>query len=274
MSYPSKLFAVAVFATAITLSSQSAMACYDGTPGSTIVRQGDPCATKDTPPTPAPDRAPPTRTAAPSIKEPPTKPYEAVTPTRENIAAMVGRHFWWEEGALSLVDLRACPRLTACWSEGHIDYVSGTGFSVIGVANNAIGSLVEVDAHVRLDDGRTGYIALDTFGKSVGPWFTKSPQVRAQARAQWAAEYMARAVAACQRRPSVSIGMTQQEISASKWGERGVSRVNTTETAGHTREQWVYDRGPECNEDDTPGVGAGRSGYLYFDDGRLVAIQR
>jgi hypothetical protein len=45
MISPSKLFAVALLAAASTLG-HPAFACYDGTPGSTIVRQGDPCAAK------------------------------------------------------------------------------------------------------------------------------------------------------------------------------------------------------------------------------------
>ena len=51
------------------------------------------------------------------------------------------------------------------------------------------------------------------------------------------------------------IGMTKAEAFKT-WCEPWT--VNTTETAGGTREQWVYkDRG-----------------YLYFENGVLVAIQR
>jgi hypothetical protein len=39
-------------------------------------------------------------------------------------------------------------------------------------------------------------------------------------------------------------------------------KKNTTETAGHVREQWVYQNPRDLNR-----------GYLYFDNGRLTAIQ-
>jgi hypothetical protein len=52
-----------------------------------------------------------------------------------------------------------------------------------------------------------------------------------------------------------SIGMTPKEAIHTSWCFPG--KKNTTETAGHIREQWVY-----------PG-----RGYLYFDNDRLTAIQ-
>lgn len=145
-----------------------------------------------------------------------------------------------------------------------------TGFTVAGISEPSTGAYAylgddQLYVKVRLDDGRTGYCRLDD-----AFWYTQDPQLRKQA----VHERVARALADCQRRPSVAIGMTQQEVSASKWGQLLVGRVNTTETVGHTREQWVYDAGPECNEDGTPGMGAGRRGYLYFDNGILVTIQR
>jgi hypothetical protein len=56
----------------------------------------------------------------------------------------------------------------------------------------------------------------------------------------------------------LSIGMTQKEafaLACEPWD------VNTTETLMHKTAQWVYSQGH-------------RNGYLYFEDGRLVAIQR
>jgi len=52
------------------------------------------------------------------------------------------------------------------------------------------------------------------------------------------------------------IGMTDRQVELSCWGSP--ERVNRTETAGHVSEQWVY-RSP---------------GYLYFENGRLTAIQQ
>ena len=51
------------------------------------------------------------------------------------------------------------------------------------------------------------------------------------------------------------IGMTPEQAIRTSWCFP--EKKNTTETAGHAREQWIY-----------PG-----RGYLYFDNGRLSAIQ-
>lgn len=51
------------------------------------------------------------------------------------------------------------------------------------------------------------------------------------------------------------IGMTKEEVKASTWGEP--EKVNTTTTTNDKHEQWVY-----------PG-----DRYLYFDNGKLTAIQ-
>jgi hypothetical protein len=51
------------------------------------------------------------------------------------------------------------------------------------------------------------------------------------------------------------LGMTTDEAIHTSWCFP--DKKNTTEIAGHFREQWVY----------------GSRGYLYFDNGRLTAIQ-
>lgn len=76
----------------------------------------------------------------------------------------------------------------------------------------------------------------------------------------------------CQGRPSVEIGMTGREVLASKWGLPYTT--NTTETITGTRVQWVYNIGPACKEDGSATSRYGTPGYLYFEDGLLVAIQR
>jgi hypothetical protein len=57
------------------------------------------------------------------------------------------------------------------------------------------------------------------------------------------------------RSQGVSVGMTKEDVLASSWGRP--ESINTTTTASGTREQWVY----------------GGRNYLYFENGRLVAIQ-
>ena len=52
-----------------------------------------------------------------------------------------------------------------------------------------------------------------------------------------------------------SVGMSVDEVLASSWGRP--DSVNKTTTANRTSEQWVY----------------GGGNYLYFDQGRLTAIQ-
>lgn len=72
----------------------------------------------------------------------------------------------------------------------------------------------------------------------------------AEERAKREAEEKAR-----KKREGVTIGMTQQEVRDSMWGEP--QSINRTVTAGHVYEQWVY----------------GYPNYLYFTDGILTSIQ-
>jgi len=68
----------------------------------------------------------------------------------------------------------------------------------------------------------------------------------------------------CEQTPSIRIGMTPNQVIASKWGYS--SDRHTTTTATYQREQWIYASGPKCG---------GRVGqtYLYFEGGVLTAIQ-
>lgn len=63
-----------------------------------------------------------------------------------------------------------------------------------------------------------------------------------------------RAVAARKKAEGVSIGMSEQDVLDSSWGRP--QKVNRTIRANYVREQWVY-----------------QGGYLYFENGRLTAIQ-
>jgi len=53
----------------------------------------------------------------------------------------------------------------------------------------------------------------------------------------------------------VRIGMSEQDVLESNWGKP--NDINTTTTASHVRQQWVYSY----------------KGYLYFTDGILTSIQ-
>ncbi len=63
--------------------------------------------------------------------------------------------------------------------------------------------------------------------------------------------------------------MTGQQVMESWW--RPPDHVNTTETADHKREQWVYDEGPRCATEID--VQHGRAQFRYFMDGWLVPTQ-
>ena len=88
-------------------------------------------------------------------------------------------------------------------------------------------------------------------------------QMQAKLTAKWEAF--------CQTAPSIRLGMSGPQVRLSKW--ENPSDINTTETAQGTREQWVYEIGPICNEDGTPRRSGTRS-YLYFGNDRLITIQR
>jgi hypothetical protein len=47
--------------------------------------------------------------------------------------------------------------------------------------------------------------------------------------------------------------------------------IDTTQLANLERAQWAYKYGPSCGIGFTYGL---KGGYLYFDNGRPVAIQR
>jgi hypothetical protein len=58
------------------------------------------------------------------------------------------------------------------------------------------------------------------------------------------------------------IGMTKDQVIRTSWC--APDKVNTTTSASHTKEQWVY------QSKDLPHL---NHGYLYFDNGRLTTIQ-
>jgi len=74
----------------------------------------------------------------------------------------------------------------------------------------------------------------------------------------------------CEAKKPIAIGMTEEEVLASRWGKP--DRVNTTESADHVRQTWVYDYGPICTT--RPGGAHHQPEFLYFTDGRLVVVQK
>ena len=84
-------------------------------------------------------------------------------------------------------------------------------------------------------------------GKQYEP---RIPELLARAEKQERA-----AQAAARKREGVHVGMSQEEVLASSWGKP--ERINRTTFASGTHEQWVY----------------GSRSYLYFENGKLTAVQ-
>jgi hypothetical protein len=83
-----------------------------------------------------------------------------------------------------------------------------------------------------------------------------------------AAKYMAE----CQgQKPYPTLGMTRQEAADSRWGKPwdGIERI----TAAGTSHQWIY-RGYATNEDCSHTFGDQKQRYLFFQNDRLIAIER
>jgi hypothetical protein len=155
----------------------------------------------------------------PAVERPHPDPFETIRPTKENIRTMIGRHFWTGPSFEGYRFMRYCPPKG---TESCLNYPSpskvedNTGFTVAGVSEPPTGAYAyladdQIYVKVRLDDGRTGYGRLDD-----AFWYTQDPQLRKQA----VHERVTRALADCQRRPSIAIGMTEPEVLASKWGNR------------------------------------------------------
>lgn len=72
---------------------------------------------------------------------------------------------------------------------------------------------------------------------------------------QKARKEAARADLQRRKRQGVTIGMTEDDVLKSAWGRP--QKINATQYATGTREQWVY----------------GNGNYLYFRDGVLTSIQ-
>lgn len=88
--------------------------------------------------------------------------------------------------------------------------------------------------------------------------FSRSPQEIFAAEKKATAERkakQAKANAEWKARGGVKLGMTSAQVLNSNWGKP--SKVNRTVTQNGTQEQWVY----------------GVNNYLYFENGKLTAIQ-
>jgi hypothetical protein len=204
-----------------------------------------------------------------------------------NVVGVVGSHFWTQ----SYEFLASCTEVEAGCVGDLLQ--PGTGFTIAGptvdrvVRGGSATTKLGTNVPVRLDDGRTGFLPLDVKTSLVDPTAVaaRKEAEREQHRVEQEQEQKRladerhqreqraedEATKRCQGRPSIEIGMTQKEASASKWGQPW--DINTTETAAHKRTQWVYNSGPQCREDGSPNKYGGRS-YLYFEDGILIAIQK
>jgi Protein of unknown function (DUF2845) len=89
---------------------------------------------------------------------------------------------------------------------------------------------------------------------------TRESLAREEERRRQSAEHYKR----CQQAAPISIGMTVDQVLASRWGQPSERRRTTTAT--HLNEQWIYEDGPACGP-------LTRLSCLYFEDGILTVIQ-
>jgi hypothetical protein len=80
--------------------------------------------------------------------------------------------------------------------------------------------------------------------------------------------------AICLSKERIRIGMSIAEVETSRWSgpPPRAHETNVTETAGHVREQWIYEG--ELDEEQCSRTTSDGHRYLYFDNGILTAIQR
>lgn len=99
-------------------------------------------------------------------------------------------------------------------------------------------------------------LSLQTLSSSYAETFKGNERLLAslQLRQQKTEEAQRQAQASQKKREGVRLGMTDEEVLQSSWGKP--QKINRTTTARGTREQWVYG-----------------GSYLYFENGRLTAIQ-
>lgn len=162
---------------------------------------------------------------------------------------MIGHHLRVNYG--NVHNLMKCPIREVCPGYDFVD--EGTGYTILGFADTDT-FMSKTAIKVKLDDGRVGYFEeFDLLSR----YNTLQGEEKAQDR--------------CRKLPSIRIGATPAEVRQSKWGDP--YDRHTTETAAHVREQWVYKFGPSCKENGLPNRNDDTK-YLYFEDERLVTIQK
>jgi hypothetical protein len=194
-----------------------------------------------------------------------------------------GRHIW------TTSHLFICPQLSQlgpglrCIPEGRM-IAPGVGAMVTGAAvvddKESFIQHSEVFIQLRFDDGRAGFIepykassfqSEEAHAQALAKqraWQAKTDADEAKLKAESDA-YVAKGMAEAKRmvkeaercsKARYYIGMSETEAKA-KLCKPG--HINRTVTATGNRAQWVYEG--------LPGEG---NGYLYFEDGRLVAFQQ
>ena len=91
---------------------------------------------------------------------------------------------------------------------------------------------------------------------------------RAEAK-EWD-EKVKKRIEECQKLPAPTLGMTREEVAASRWG-RPWDEIETITVAGTTH-QWVY-KGYLTHNECSHTMGDNKLRFLFFRDGRLVAIE-
>jgi hypothetical protein len=125
-----------------------------------------------------------------------------------------------ERRAENFLTHRRCVSLSHVHNECHRSIDAGSKLQLDGIERGITSSAYY---HVKLEDGRTGYISafhLVRLGTDVDP---------------------AQAAAECKRRGNPRVGMTAKQVRATCWGEP--DHVDRRETARGVTERYVYDDG-------------------------------
>jgi hypothetical protein len=204
--------------------------------------------------------------------------YDEATKTANQVdaRATIGRHFWTRlHDDLTPCSWYACPSSyvggIAIEGDDGVTIEPGTGFTVISIASGHYG--IGEFAQVRLDDGRVGFLH-DLSWTTEDPALKKAErQAKAEReRAQSDADLKKRFAewrAADARADRCVAGLDKLHVGMTEVETRPIiscvplPKVNTTETASGLHKQVVLYMGESSV-----------AGYLYFENGRIVAIQR
>jgi hypothetical protein len=188
------------------------------------------------------------------------------------LQALVGTKYWYVPNLEAFSRITFLPGIPEGFPYGNDGFrpAGPTVFEVKEIATKTLTTAVKITyLIVQFEDGRTA--AVPTFSEenpfkvyegTKNPFeefvYTENPaSIARKEQAAAVVKKQAQKLASSKReaRGGVLIGMSRDEVLASKWGRP--QSVNKTSTAHGTSEQWVY----------------GGRNYLYFQNGVLTSVQ-